>query len=342
MVERSFAVFKLLRRSRKRSGFTLVEVMVALAMTGIVMTVMFTMFKTSQRSYSTQDQVAETQQNLRVAMSYVSRDVRMAGCGMNLMPDLVPDIQAFYDDPDPGGFAAWRLLVPLTATNSTTGPDAIEIMYGDVNSGEYNASITTPMTDASSTIQIDDNNNFNNGDIVVITDGVTACLFEITSITPLTSPEARLDHDSSLSVFNSTSVFKTFPENSSGYDIGSRVYNYGKMVWVTYSIDNTDPNHPNLVANRHDGNGDQVVADNIEDIQFHYFLQDGTETESPSIADSKDIVAVRISMVARSAKQDREARNFSPITLEDHAPAGGNDGYRRSILETVIQIRNMG
>lgn len=313
----------------------------ALAMTGIVMTVMFTMFKTSQRSYSTQDQVAEMHQNLRVAMSYVSRDVRMAGCGMNLMPDLVPNIQTYYDDPDPGGSAAWNLLVPITATNSAAGPDSIEVLYGDVKTGEYDASITKGMPDAASVVQVEDNTSFEVGDFVVITDGVTAVMFEITDISTLTAPEGKLIHNSGLSFYNPPAAFKAFPA-AGGYGVGSRCYNYGKMTWITYFIDKSDPAHPNLMANRHDGSGNQVVADNIEDMQFHYFMEDGAETEAPTAADAKKIVAVRISMVGRTSLQDRELRSFNPITVEDHAPAGGSDGYRRSILQSVIKIRNTG
>ena len=78
------------RRKRKpKAGFTLIELLVALAIGSIVLTVMFTMFRSSNRSYITQDYVAEMQQNLRVAMLYVSRDVRMAGLGINLMTGLV-------------------------------------------------------------------------------------------------------------------------------------------------------------------------------------------------------------------------------------------------------------
>ena len=339
--ERSFAVNCSLRRSKARRGFTLVEVLVALAMTGIVMTVMFTMFRTSQRSYSTQDQVAEMQQNLRVAMSFVSRDVRMSGCGMNLMPDLVPDIQTYYDNQDDGGTAAWNLLLPLSPTNSSTSPDSLDIMYGNVKTGEYDASITKGMPDASAVIQVDDNGNFEPGDFVVITDGVTAVLFEVTDVITLTAPEGKLIHNSGLSFYNPPAAFKAFPETS-GYGVGSRCYNFGSLTWITYFVDWTDPDHPNLMANRHDGNGNQVVADNIEDLQFHYFMEDGTETEAPPLSKAKEIRAVRITIVARTSKQDREIRSLNPMSIEDHAPAATNDGYRRAVLETVVKLRNAG
>ncbi len=62
-------------------GLTLVELMVALAIGLIVIGAVYRTFTTQQRSYSIQDQVAEAQQNARVGMNILMRDLRMAGYG---------------------------------------------------------------------------------------------------------------------------------------------------------------------------------------------------------------------------------------------------------------------
>lgn len=61
-------------------GFTLVEIMIALAISGIVLASVYTAFQSQQESYVVQDQVAEMQQNLRSAVNIMSREIRMAGC----------------------------------------------------------------------------------------------------------------------------------------------------------------------------------------------------------------------------------------------------------------------
>jgi type IV pilus assembly protein PilW len=62
-------------------GLTLVELMVALAIAFIVIGVVYQAFTSQQRTYTIQDQVAEAQQNARVAMNILMRDLRMAGFG---------------------------------------------------------------------------------------------------------------------------------------------------------------------------------------------------------------------------------------------------------------------
>jgi len=59
-------------------GFTLVELLIAMAITGIVAGAIFTAFLSQQKSYLIQDQVTEMQQNLRAEMDIMVRDIMMA------------------------------------------------------------------------------------------------------------------------------------------------------------------------------------------------------------------------------------------------------------------------
>ena len=62
-------------------GLTLIELMVALAICFIVIGAVYRAFTSQQRTYAIQDQVAEAQQNARVAMNILMRDLWMAGHG---------------------------------------------------------------------------------------------------------------------------------------------------------------------------------------------------------------------------------------------------------------------
>lgn len=71
-----------------RRGFTLVELLVVAALMGVVMMAVLSLVRSSQRSAQTSDEVVQVQQNLRVAMERLTRDLRMAGL-------LVTDQSAF-------------------------------------------------------------------------------------------------------------------------------------------------------------------------------------------------------------------------------------------------------
>ena len=71
------------RKSIDGSGFTMVELLVVMAIVGVVMAGIYQVYYAQQKSYLVQEQVAAMQQNLRAAMYYMERDVRMAGCDPN-------------------------------------------------------------------------------------------------------------------------------------------------------------------------------------------------------------------------------------------------------------------
>jgi type IV pilus assembly protein PilW len=61
-------------------GFTLVELMVAVTISGVVMAGIYSAYYSQQKSYVVQEQVAAVQQNLRAAMYVMEREIRMSGC----------------------------------------------------------------------------------------------------------------------------------------------------------------------------------------------------------------------------------------------------------------------
>jgi len=60
-------------------GFTVTELLVAVAISSIAATGIYSTFYSQQKSYVTQDQIAFMQQNLRGGMDLMEREIRMAG-----------------------------------------------------------------------------------------------------------------------------------------------------------------------------------------------------------------------------------------------------------------------
>ena len=62
-----------------KKGVSLIELLVALAICGIVIAGAYRFFITQTKAYSVQEQVIEAQQNVRLAMEILLKDLRMAG-----------------------------------------------------------------------------------------------------------------------------------------------------------------------------------------------------------------------------------------------------------------------
>lgn len=60
-------------------GFTIIEILIALALGLIVFASLFAVFNAENRSYDRQADIAEMQQNARTALDIMGREIRMAG-----------------------------------------------------------------------------------------------------------------------------------------------------------------------------------------------------------------------------------------------------------------------
>jgi type IV pilus assembly protein PilW len=62
-----------------KSGFTMVELLVVLAVSSIVFTLMYQVYRSQLKSHTTQQELVEMQQNMRAALYLMEREIRMAG-----------------------------------------------------------------------------------------------------------------------------------------------------------------------------------------------------------------------------------------------------------------------
>lgn len=89
----------MLKHIDNRHGFTLVEMMITLVISGIIVSAIYAAYVTQQRVYLAQEQVAEMQQNLRAAADILTREIRMAGY------DPTGDAEAEITTLGPGQFS---------------------------------------------------------------------------------------------------------------------------------------------------------------------------------------------------------------------------------------------
>jgi type IV pilus assembly protein PilW len=70
---------KLLSLKWSNQGFTIVELVIALAVSLLALAAIYSTFLAQHRSYQVQSETADMQQNIRAAMYYMQREIRMAG-----------------------------------------------------------------------------------------------------------------------------------------------------------------------------------------------------------------------------------------------------------------------
>lgn len=109
-------------------GFTLIELVIGLAISLILMGVAVSIFNVQRKSYSMQEQITEMQQNVRAAMDMIVREIRMAGY-----------------DPTESGFVGigtntttlLQIMADIDGNGTSTGTNE------DITYRYYNASDTT-------------------------------------------------------------------------------------------------------------------------------------------------------------------------------------------------------
>src|SRR5713226_893481 len=101
------------RAGTQDGGFSLIELMVAMTITLVVSGAIYGLLTAGHNAFRREPELADRQQNIRMAMDLISRDVEEAGNGMT------PFVQAFTNNldgvgpPGPGGVATDYLEILL-------------------------------------------------------------------------------------------------------------------------------------------------------------------------------------------------------------------------------------
>lgn len=143
----------MMHSSHKRHdrGFTLIELIIALAVTSIIVAAGFTVLTTTDRATKANEQAAGTQQNARLAMELIARDVKLAGFRMPLSPNV--PVGGIAGNCGPGGTPS--AIKPVdkvsgaSAVPNDDGPDTVSLVVPRTNPG-WTLSAVVPAASAAS------------------------------------------------------------------------------------------------------------------------------------------------------------------------------------------------
>jgi type IV pilus assembly protein PilW len=243
-------------RLREKSGFSMVELLVAVAIGAIVIAVIAAAFWVESQTSRTQQMSVQMQQNIRAGMFFMERDIMMAGYG---------------DDPSNPSGATITIANPTTLAFTFTDPICVEDNVDNDKDGTVDEALEKD--------GIDDND-----------DGETDEVNELDTIR-----------------FSLT-----------GTDLHRIIHTGAFQV-------------------------DEIIALNIQTLEFFYTLEDGTSTTNVATAkDRDDIRKIGISILAQTELEARgytDTQIYHPLSGADWGPY--NDNFRREIVTTTVQCRNM-
>jgi len=272
---------------RDSKGVTLIELLIALLISAILIAGIYRTFIHQQKTYATQEQVADMQQNVRVAINRMMREIRMAGFGnvQGVLPVTFPGVGRTYPDvinsdlPVAGAF---------TIVSAIGGAATLLKQPGDS---------VGAMVLASNQIQVSALAEFDANDRKYISIGG----LESHSIT-------AIDGANNILTLN-TDVGNFYNTNGSTLVYAIRAISYRIVIDASGS--------PILRRDENIGGGFQPVADNIEAIEFRN--PDGSIPVNPNS------MSLQVAVTARTDRPDPELqkagdgyrrRQFTSIILQ--------------------------
>jgi len=316
-------------------GFTLVELLVAIVLAGLVLAGGYTVFQGSNRATVQQNQDSRLQDNARVAMDVLARNFRRAGFLVNYMNIAVG---ATVDIPSS------KILI----TNQTAAADNITIVGGTLVAL---GTLQLPAARGSNTIVLDSVSGIAVGSVIGIgytysgrVSGVNAGTRTVTLDTTQPTGFLNMNYPAAVLADGATASNQTAAQvrllSATTYSIN----------WGTGAASNCgSATHPVLQTTV--GATCEPIAEDIEDMQFAYgvdvnnnrIIADDEWLNAPTASQIDQIRLVRITVVARTAQPDPDLVNVSQTipAIEDRPQRVVTDGFRRYILTRIVKTRQL-
>lgn len=327
-----------IRSMRRCSGFSLVELMIAVFISMLLTAAVISLFVSSKKSYTESERFARMEENARYGLFVLEQDLRLVKFfGDVLAADVLKDsnLTPLTSSNDcTGDAAAYNLAMPLVGTVS----DASGKAYGCITDAVPNTDVLV-VKHVRARPLIDGNGD---GDIRDATaDGMDS------------------DDDGDVDVFEAIDSNKTYvmANNFVAYlfDGGATdhptITTGGKVpdgkAWEyqahVYYIRNTDPPSLSRKTLQMDSGAMKMVTEEIamgvENMRIMYGIQTQFVDQS-AVTDWDSVGAVQFSLLVRSEESDPYFTDSKTYRLPGLAPYSPADGFHRTIIQTTAALRN--
>jgi prepilin-type N-terminal cleavage/methylation domain-containing protein len=319
---------------KRRAGFTIVELLVATSILGIILVFVFGTMLTTQKRAQALDDTVDIQQAARQIADVVERDLRHTGM-------MVIDAAALCGadnktSPDALYVTDWEAITPGIDLSPRLGA-WVTGATGVPTSGTYFTVDSLVMEDGTPDPTYDTNGDSNPDSDFRVGGGV------------IIADESNPDRG--VACGNVTGV--TLPNQLQVTIVAGGLASGGASPRITavpaigYSVD------ANSVLYR----GPYRIADNVEDLQVAWFFDedennvvDTDEYKGDGVGpdytgqgnDASLLREVRLNLVLRTPMPDPEHTIFQPVSTENRTASGTTDGFRRRVYTSVVRLRNLG
>ncbi len=322
---------------RRSQAFTLVELLIATTIMGVVLVFVFGTMVSSQKKAASIDDTVEVQQAARQIADIIERDLRHTGM-------MVADSAAMCgvdntNAPDRFWVTDWETVIPGVDLDPRLGATLIGAVnlpltsFFVVDSLVLEEATPAPAYDTDGDAVPD--SDFALGGGVIIADQSnpargSAC-GTITGVTPPNLLRVNLEAGALSAVV-----------------VGMLTPSLIAVPATEYAVDNSG----RLFR------GPFQLAENVEDLQVAWFIDadadnvvdageylgDGVSADYAALGtNAANLREVRLSVVMRTPRPDQELTTGNPIITENRvAAAPVNDGFRRRVYTTVVRLRNLG
>lgn len=324
------------RRARRgQAGFTLIELMISLVLFSFAVAGVLAVAVSMVNGFREQRLAFITEGAARSAMNFMADSLRGASPGV------------------PTGDISHTVNCADGALRVVNNPGAPDELYAVFASGSVVTTSATPYSSTDNSMTLIDGSEIEQGDTLLVTNYSKGHLMKVTNKPP--------GNIAGLAAVGCSTGTSAFPATGS-YPAGSVVVRALRARFYIAN-DGTLPLIPTLYMDP-DAEGPlqgEPLAEGIEDMQIAIAIdQDGNGiTDANSTTDEwiynvpgdavpaapipvGTIRALRITLIARAPGQVTGVASFFRPGAEDRAAATATDNFRRRVLTSVIEVRNLG
>lgn len=332
----------------RRAGFSLIELVVVVAILGLVAVYMGRILAVNEKTYSSTDQLSQAQQNLRAIDDLLERDLRHAGmmvpdavavCGLDNVnaPDIlyVSDAMAIDSQND---FSTYSGADVTAGDADSTGITTLTLSDLIIEPSPPNR----PAYDTDGNGTNDSDFQVNGGVIIASTTNPTAGVAcgTVTAVN-VGGSQITVDVRSDLSATTGLIAVPAHEYRVNGTQLlwnGNMLTDGVEDFQVIYIIDNDDDNQLD-VNDEVFGNDDESSAHQLFDGPTPN-AGSGAVTLTGSVGEL--LREIQVSIVVRTRLEDEDF-NMGRIQGTGNRDVSGAtaDGFRRRVLTTKVMLRNV-